>query len=144
MKDQVSSILASTIDLTHSEEEDERISLVPVTTEPGNGNDLQEFNNLFNGINERYSSDLPQSQPSSQPCPSSSSLLLLSILALSSLPTSSTMTPLMSQLYQDATCLPHSITPISLQMPIPSSTIPLVFKVPLHIPSFSSVSSPVH
>ena len=29
-------------------------------------------------------------------------------------------------------------------MPIPSSTIPLVFKVPLHIPYLSSLSSPVH
>ena len=28
-------------------------------------------------------------------------------------------------------------------MPIPSSDVPLVFKIPLHIPSFSSVSSPV-
>ena len=144
MKVQVSSIPASAIDFTNSKEEDERIFPVLVTMEAGNGIGLREFTNLFNGSNDRPSSALPQSQPSSQPCPSSFSLLLSSIQALSSLPTGSTMTPLMSQLYQDATCLPHSITLVSLQIPIPSSTIPLVFKLPLHIPSFSSVLSPVH
>ena len=36
----VSSIPISIIDLTHSKEEDERISPVPVTIETGNGNDL--------------------------------------------------------------------------------------------------------
>ena len=50
----------------------------------------------------------------------------------------------MSQLYQDATCLPYTIIPVSVQMPIPSSTVPPVFKVPLYIPSLSSISSPVH
>ena len=59
LKDQVSSIPASTIDLTNSEEEDERISPVPVTVEVGNGNGLQEFTNLFNGSNERSSYYLP-------------------------------------------------------------------------------------
>ena len=54
------------------------------------------------------------------------------------------MTPFMSQRYQDATCLPESITLAFVHMPIPSSTIPPVFKVPLHIPSFSSVSYPTH
>ena len=96
LKVQVSSIPASTIDLTNSEEEDERIFPVPVIVEYGNSNGLQEFTNLFNGSNERYSSALPQSQPSSQPSPTSSTLLLSSIQALSSLPIGSTMTPLMS------------------------------------------------
>ena len=50
----------------------------------------------------------------------------------------------MSQLYHDTTCIPHSITPVSIQMPITPSTISLVFKVPLHIPSFSSIPSPFH
>ena len=45
LKVQVSPIPASTVDLTHSEEEDERISPVPVTAEPRNGNDLQELIN---------------------------------------------------------------------------------------------------
>ena len=107
--------------------------------EPGNGNDLQEFMIFFNGINGKFSLDLPQLQPSSQPSPSSSSLLLSSIIALSSLSVGSTMAPFMSQLYQDATCLPYSITHVFVQMPIPSSTIPPVFKVPLHVPSRSSV-----
>ena len=40
LKVQVSSIPTSTIDLTHSEQEHERISPVPVTVETGNGNDL--------------------------------------------------------------------------------------------------------
>ena len=130
--------------MTNSEEEDERIYPILVTVEVGKGNGLQEFTNLFNGSNERSSSSLPQSQPSSQPFPSSSALLLSSILALSSLPIGSVMKPLMSQLYQNATCLPHSITLVSLQIPIPSYTIPPVFKVPLYIPYFSSVLSPIH
>ena len=49
----------------------------------------------------------------------------------------------MSQLYQDATCLPESITPFSMDIPIPSSIVPPVLKIPLHIPSFISVSSPM-
>ena len=40
LKVQVSSFPASTIDLTNSEEEDERLSPVPVTEEAGNGNNL--------------------------------------------------------------------------------------------------------
>ena len=99
---------------------------------------------MFSGSNGRSSSALPKSQYYSEPCPSSSALLLSSILALSSFPTSSTMTPYMSQIYHDATCLPYSITPVSVQTPIPPSTISQVFKVPLHIPSFSSTPSPIH
>ena len=49
----------------------------------------------------------------------------------------------MSHLYHDATCLPDSITLVSVQTPIPPSTIYQVFKVPLHIPSISSIPSPV-
>ena len=49
----------------------------------------------------------------------------------------------MSHLYQDATCLTHSITLVSIQKTISSSTIPPVFKVPLDIPSFSSIPSPI-
>ena len=49
----------------------------------------------------------------------------------------------MTELYQNATCLPESIIPISMDMPIPSSIAPPVFKIPLHIPSISSVSSPM-
>ena len=109
--------------------------------ETRNGNDLQGFMNLFNGSNGKSSSVLPQSQPSFQLGPSSSALLLSSIIAVSSLSTSSTVTPFMTQLYQDATCVPNSILPASLQMLISSSTIPLVFKVPLHIPYFSSIPS---
>ena len=98
---------------------------------------------MFSGSNGRYSSALPKPQYYSEPCPSSLALLLSSILALSSLSTNSTMTPFMSQLYHDATCLPDSITPISVQMPIPPSTISQVFKVPLHIPFISSIPSPI-
>ena len=96
LKVQVSSIPNSTIDLTHSKEEDETISPVLVTMESGNGNDLQEFMNLFNGRNRKSSSTLPQSQPSSQPSPSYFALLLSSIIALSSLSIGSIMTPFMS------------------------------------------------
>ena len=70
------SIPVSAIDLTHSKEEDERISPVLVTVETGNGNNLQDFTNLFNGSNGKPSSPPPQSQPSSQSVPSSSTLLL--------------------------------------------------------------------
>ena len=47
----ISSIPTSTIDLTHSEEEDERVSPVLVTVKTGDGNDLQNFTNLFNDRN---------------------------------------------------------------------------------------------
>ena len=66
----------------------------------------------------------PQPQPSSQSVPSSSALLPSSIIALSSLSDGSTMTPFMTHLYQNDTCLLESITPISVDMPIPSSIVP--------------------
>ena len=50
----------------------------------------------------------------------------------------------MYQLYQDATCLLESITPVSMHMPIASSIVPPVFKIQLHIPSFRSASLRVH
>ena len=50
----------------------------------------------------------------------------------------------MSQLYHDDICLSDSIIAISIQTPIPPSTISQVFKVPLHIPSISSIPSLVH
>ena len=124
LKVQVPSFPASTIDLTNSEEEeDERLSPAIVTEEVGNGNNLQQFMDVFSDSNGRSSSALPKSQSSSEPFPSSLALLLSSILALSSLSTGSTMTPLMSHLYHDATFLPDSITPASVQIPIPASTI---------------------
>ena len=116
---------------------------MPVTMEAGNGNDLHDFINMFNGSNRKSSSPPPQPQTSSQSGPSSSALLLSSIISLSSLFTSSSMTAFMSHLYQDATCLPKSITPFSMDMTIPSSIVPHILKIPLHIPSFSSVSSPM-
>ena len=141
LKVQVSSILVSTIHLTNSEEEDTRIYPMPITAEPGKGNYLQGFMNLFNGSNGKSSSALPQSQPSFDHVPSSSALLLLLIIALSSLSIGSTVTPFITQLYQNATCVPDSILPASLQMSISSSTIPPVFKVPLHIFCLSSIPS---
>ena len=117
------------------------ISRVHVTIETGNGNDLQNFTNLFNGSNGKSSSPPPQPQPSSESGPSSSALFLSSIIALSSLAVGSTVTPFMSQLYQDATCLPKSITPVYVGMLFPSSTVPPVFKIPLYIPLFTSISS---
>ena len=136
----ISSVPASTIDLTHSEEEDEMVSLVSVAIEFINGNDLLNFTN---GSNDKSSSSPLQYQLSSQSGPSYSALLISSIIALSSLSDGSTMTPFMTQLYQNATCLPKSITPIYVDMPITSSNVPPVFKIPLHIPSFNSVSSPM-
>ena len=53
------------------------------------------------------------------------------------------MTPFMTKLYQKATCLPESITHIPMEKPIPSFVVTPVFKIPLHIPSISSVSSPM-
>ena len=64
-------------------------------------------------------------------------------MSLSSFSDGSIVTPFMTELYQNATILPESITPISMDMPIPSSIVPPIFKTPLHIPSFSSVSSPM-
>ena len=133
------SIHVPTIDLTHSEEEEERGSPVPVTVETGN-----DFQNLNNGRNGNLSSPLSQSQPSCQSSPSSSTILLSSIMALSSFSNGSVVTPFMTELYQNATILPESITPVLMDMPIPSSVVPLVFKNPFHIPSFSSMSSPMY
>ena len=59
LKFQVSSFPASTIELTNSEEEDEILSAIPVAEEDGNGNNLQNFMNVFSGSNGRYSSALP-------------------------------------------------------------------------------------
>ena len=70
---------ASTIDLTHSKEEEDRISPVPITFETNN-----DFQNLTNGSNGNPSSSLPQSQPLCQSSPSSYTILLSSIIDLSS------------------------------------------------------------
>ena len=48
------SIPVPTIDLTHSEEEEEKISPIPVIVETGN-----DFQNLTNGIDGNISSPLP-------------------------------------------------------------------------------------
>ena len=124
-----------TFDLTHSEEEEERSSPVPVTVEIGD-----DFQNLTNGSNGNLSSSLPPSQPSSHSAPSSSTILLSSIIGLSSLSDGSYVTPFMNELYKDAMCLPESMIPISIDIPIPTSDISIVVKTPLHIPSISSVS----
>ena len=60
LKVSVSSIPNSTIDLTHLEEEDERISPMSITIEARNGNDLHDFINLFKGSNGKSSPPLPQ------------------------------------------------------------------------------------
>ena len=49
----------------------------------------------------------------------------------------------MTKLYQKATYHPESITPVPLEKPIPSSVVAPVFKIPLHIPSIRTVSSPM-
>ena len=56
LKSSVSSIPTSTIDLTHSEEEDERIHPMPIIVEAGNGNDLHDLIDLLNGSNDKSSS----------------------------------------------------------------------------------------
>ena len=53
----VSSIPTSTIYLTHSEEEDERISPMPITMDDGTRNYLHDF---INASNCKYSSPTPQ------------------------------------------------------------------------------------
>ena len=109
---------------------------MPINVEVGNGNDLL---NSTNGSNDKPSSPPLQSQLSSQSGPSPSVVLISSIIALSSLSVGSTMTPFMTQLYQNATCLPESVTPISVDIPIPSSNVAPFLKISLHIPSFNSV-----
>ena len=111
---------------------------MPVTIETGN-----DFQNLTNGSNGNLSSPLPRSQPSCQSTPTSYTILLSSIMTLSSFSNGSVVTPFMTELYQNATILPESITPAPMDMPIPSSVVPPVFKIPLHIHSISSVSSPI-
>ena len=123
------------IDLTSLEEEEGRSSPVPVTIETGN-----DFQNLTNGSNGNLSSSLPPYQPSNHSAPSSSAILLSSIIALSSLSDGSYVTPFMNQLYKDATCLPESMIPISIDIPIFTSDVSTVVKNPLHIPSISSMS----
>ena len=73
----ISSVLTSTIDLTHSEERDERVSPVHVTLEVGNGNDLL---NSTNGGNDKPSSPPLQSQFSSQSGPCCTYLINNSII----------------------------------------------------------------
>ena len=126
------SIPISTIDITHLEEEEDIISHVLVTVETSN-----DFKNLTNGRNGNPSSSLPQSQPVFQSVPSSSTILLSSIMDLSSFSDDYVVTPFMTELYQNATVLPESIIPIPIDIPIPSSIVPPVFKIPLHIPSIS-------
>ena len=125
------SIIVPTIDLTHSYEEEDRSSPVPVSVETSN-----DFQNLTNGSNGNLSVPLPQFQPSCQYSPSSYTILLSSIMSLSSFSDGSVVTTFMTELYQNATILPESITPVPMDMPIPSSIVPPVFKTPLHIPSF--------
>ena len=62
-------------------------------------------------------------------------------MALSSFSDCSVVTPFMTALYRNATCLPESITPVPRVEPIPSTVETPVFKIPLHIPSISLVSS---
>ena len=50
----ISSTPTSTIELTHSEQEEDRISLVPITVENDN-----DFQNLTNGSNGNPSSSIP-------------------------------------------------------------------------------------
>ena len=65
------SIHVSTIDLTHSEEEEDIISPIPVTNETSNN-----FQNPTNGSNGNLSSPLPQCQPFFQSSHSYSAILL--------------------------------------------------------------------
>ena len=132
------SIPVPTIDLTHSEEEEERISLVHVSVETGT-----DFQNFTNGRNGKLSSPLPRSQSSCQYVPSSSAILLSSIMDLSSFSDGSIVTPFMTELYQNSTILHESITRVPMDIPIPSSVVPPYFKIPFHIPSISLVSSPM-
>ena len=53
LKIQVSSIPASTVDLTNSYVEEGGTSLVPVTEEVDDGNNFQAFMNLFSGSNRK-------------------------------------------------------------------------------------------
>ena len=64
-------------------------------------------------------------------------------MALSSFSNGSVVTPFMTELYHNATCLPKSITLVPRVEPTHSSVETPVFKIPLHIPSISSVSSPM-
>ena len=102
-----------------------------------------DFQNLTNGSNGNPSSSIPQSQPLCQSTPSSFAILCSSIMALSSFFDGSIVTPFMTKLYHNATCLPESITLVPRVGPIPSIVETPVFKIPVHIPSISSVPSPM-
>ena len=90
MKIQVSSIPASTIDLTNSDAEEGGTSPVDVTEEVDDGNNLQAFMNLFSGSNRKSSSVAEGTQPTQGSYAFSSALLLSSIQSLSALPFGST------------------------------------------------------
>ena len=111
---------------------------MPITVETDN-----DFQNLTNGSNGNPSSSLPQSQPFCPSAPSSFAVLLSSIFALSSFSDGSVVTPSMTELYHNSTYLPKSITLVPRVEPTHSSVETPVFKIPLHIPSISSVSSPM-
>ena len=98
------SIHVPTIDLNHSEKEEEIISPIPVIVETGN-----DFQNLTNGSNGNLSSPLPRSQPSCQSTPTSYTILLSSIMTLSSFSNGCVVTPFMTKLYQNSTVVLESI-----------------------------------
>ena len=90
-----------TIDLTNSEEEEGRSSPVLVSIETS-----IDSQDLTNGNNGNVLSPLPQSQPLCQSAPSSSTILLFSIMVLSSFSDSSILTPFMTELYRNVTIMP--------------------------------------
>ena len=98
--------------------------------------------NLFSGSNRKYSSIPENTQPTFGSYPFSSALLS-SIQTLSTFPVGSTLSSPLSQLYHASTCLPASLTAISVHPPMPQSTALQVPNIPLHIPSFSLSTSSV-
>ena len=90
LKIQISSIPASTIELTNSDVEEGGTSPMPITEEVDDGNNLEAFMNLFSGSNRKSSSVPESTQPTRGSYDFSSALLLSSIQPPFAFPVGST------------------------------------------------------
>ena len=122
----------------------EEISLVPVIEEAGDH--WQDFLDLFDGKSKKnYIPVLEIQQPSSVSESSTTTLLLSSIQTLSTLPTGVPPPPSLSQLYHTVTTATAPISSCPFQNPMtqPNTEESQLFRIPLHIPSFSLLSTSI-
>ena len=124
------------IDLVDSDLEEEVIASAPVTEEVDQY--LQSLTDLLDGDGKKdFIPVSTVSQSSSISSCSYSALLLSYIRTLSVFPTGARISPALSQLYQDLTSTPESVTshPVQTSILLPVISEAPIFKIPLHLPS---------